>query len=195
MKDEGTRIWTRWWQVWKLLQVVVLWELERSISLDMFWAFKKKKACQYSLWMKIFLKIFKMFLPYFLKRICRLHYIAQKNWEWSLRMVESIYEFYFMTLKIKCPNLSKANLIFFYFYCVLFLYFLTNFFIFLIIILTSSFFGWHIWKQDYYLPRSFTIMWKVVILCLCPSRERIWRFFLAWRNFECLWIIKLENYN
>jgi hypothetical protein len=29
------------------LQVVVLWELERSIPLDMFWAFKKEEACQY----------------------------------------------------------------------------------------------------------------------------------------------------
>lgn len=48
VKDEGTRIWTRWWQVWKLFQVVMLWELERSISLDMFWAFFYKKACQYA---------------------------------------------------------------------------------------------------------------------------------------------------
>jgi len=30
------------------LQVVVLLELERNISLDMFWAFKKEEACQYA---------------------------------------------------------------------------------------------------------------------------------------------------
>ncbi len=86
--------------------------LKEAFHWTCFGHLKKKKLVNILHWMKIFLKIFFKNLWYFLKRICRLDYSAQKIWEWSLRMVESIYELYFMTLKIKCPNSNKVNLIF-----------------------------------------------------------------------------------